>query len=295
MIEPFLLMTPILMLGVIALVGFVGCNLVYGLDETTLKKPPGAPANLHLTSVGDNRVDLAWDPPSTGGPLTEYRVHRQNGQAISFPVPPADTMFADTAAVNGTPYGYFVTAVNSAGEGAQSNFVLATPVGPLPKPFVTAKSNGSVHNDFPAAPGSQGLLGMIVLVGSANLRITALGRYIASGNNNAHLVKLIDENSGQELASASVQTQGQTPNTFSYAILLNTIILTANSRYYVVTQETSGGDSWWSSDTHVDTEPDATVMSAVYNDPTTDNVFHSTGAAGNSYGPVNFKYVVVSM
>ena len=55
-----------------------------------------------------------------------------------------------------------------------------------------------------------------------------------------------------------------------------------------------GSSFSWSSDTHVDTEPDATVVSAVYNDPTTDNVFHPAGSAGNCYGPVNFKYVVVS-
>jgi hypothetical protein len=294
MFDPFLLLTPILMLGVVALLGFVGCNLVYGLDETKVKQPPPAPVNLHVTAVGDGRVDLAWDPPPTGGPLTQFRVNRQNGQAISFSVPPTEPSFTDTTAVNGTAYGYFVTAVNSAGEGAQSNFVLATSVGPLPKPFVTAKVNGSVHNDFPAVPGSLGLLGMIVLVGPLNLRVTALGRYIVSGNSTVHLVKIVDENSSQELGSASVQTLGKTPNTFEYGDLVNTVVLTANSRYYVVAQETSGGDFSWSSDTHVDTEPDATVVSAVYNDPTTDNVFHPAGSAGNSYGPVNFKYVVVS-
>jgi hypothetical protein len=36
MIDPFVLLTPILLLAVLALLGFVGCNQVYGIHDTTL-------------------------------------------------------------------------------------------------------------------------------------------------------------------------------------------------------------------------------------------------------------------
>src|SRR5215469_2393811 len=39
MVDTFILLTPILLLGVIALLGFVGCNQVFGLDNTVLLLP----------------------------------------------------------------------------------------------------------------------------------------------------------------------------------------------------------------------------------------------------------------
>ncbi len=56
MIDPFLLLTPALLLAVIALLRFVGCNEVFGIDETVLapqditvsfgKKPPQVPTMM---------------------------------------------------------------------------------------------------------------------------------------------------------------------------------------------------------------------------------------------------------
>ncbi len=43
MIDPFVLLAPVLLLAVIALLRFVGCNQVYGLDETTPATPPLPP------------------------------------------------------------------------------------------------------------------------------------------------------------------------------------------------------------------------------------------------------------
>lgn len=40
MIDSFLLFTPILLLAIVALLGFVGCNWVFGIHETVLSVPP---------------------------------------------------------------------------------------------------------------------------------------------------------------------------------------------------------------------------------------------------------------
>ena len=131
---------------------------------------------------------------------------------------------------------------------------------------------------------------MTILVGALNLKVSQLGRYVLSPGD-AHLLKIVDQATGQDLGSAIVQTAGQTPDTFVFASLANPVILNKNSFYYIVSEETSGGDSWFSSDTSVTTEADAIVPSAVFNDPTADGAYHAAGSVNNSYGPVNFIYV----
>jgi hypothetical protein len=286
MIDPIVLLTPLLMLGVVALLGFVGCQYIFTLDFT-----PSPPQNLKATG-GINRVDLSWDPYI--GSVMTFKVRRgtaSNNYSTEINIGVVDS-YSDTTAVNGTTYFYVLVANSDGKDSVPSNEVSATPADLVPKPFVKQKVNGSVHNDFPAIPGSQGFLGMIVQVGPANLIVSSLGRYIVSGNSTAHLVKIVDQATNQDLGSAMVQTSGQTPDTFAYTNLATPITLLANHVYFIASQETSVGDSWFSSDTHVDTEPDAVVTSAVFNDPTTDNVFHEAGLPGSCFGPVDFKYVV---
>ena len=56
MIDAFVLLTPILVLGIIALLGFVGCNQVLGLDPTT-EVPT---VESIVPSSGTPRVEPAW-------------------------------------------------------------------------------------------------------------------------------------------------------------------------------------------------------------------------------------------
>ena len=286
MIDPFVLLTPFLMLAVVGLLGFIGCQYIFTLDSF-----PPPPQNLKATS-GSNRVDLSWDLYTTA--IKTFKVKRgtaSNNYSSEFSIGVVDS-YSDTTAVNGTTYFYVLIAHSDDGDSVPSNEVSATPAVLVPKPFVKQTVNGSVHNDFPGTPGTQGFLGMIIQVGPANLIVSSLGRYIVSGNSSAHLVKIVDQSTNQDLGSVMVQTSGQTPNTFVYSNLAIPVTLLANHVYFIVTQETSADDSWFSSDTHVDTEPDAFVTSAVFDDPTTDNVFHGAGLPGSCAGPVDFKYVV---
>jgi hypothetical protein len=96
--------------------------------------PPGelpfAPTNLAATQGEDSKVSLSWNPvanasyyvikrsTAAGGPYTSINSH-------------ASTSYADTSVSNGTTYYYVISAVNSNGEGANSNEAAATPRAPI--------------------------------------------------------------------------------------------------------------------------------------------------------------------
>jgi hypothetical protein len=88
--------------------------------------PPAAPAGLQATA-GNSQVSLTWTA-STGA--TSYHVKRSttSGGPYTQVAAPSTTSDADTGLTNGTTYFYVVSALNSAGESADSLQASATPV-----------------------------------------------------------------------------------------------------------------------------------------------------------------------
>jgi CSLREA domain-containing protein len=90
---------------------------------------PGAP-NLTGATPGDGSVALQWSAPGNGGSaITNYKVYRgtSSGSETLLTTVGNVTTFTDNTAANGTTYFYEVSAVNSVGEGNQSNELSATP------------------------------------------------------------------------------------------------------------------------------------------------------------------------
>ncbi|WP_349361998.1 alkaline phosphatase family protein [Streptomyces sp. PH10-H1] len=99
--------------------------------------PPGAPTGL-TASAGNGQNSLSWTAPASNGgvSITSYKVYRGTS-------PGTETLLTsggcsalgtvlsctDTGLTNGQTYYYKVSAVNSLGEGAQSNEANATPTG----------------------------------------------------------------------------------------------------------------------------------------------------------------------
>jgi PKD repeat protein len=97
--------------------------------------PPGSPTGL-TASAGNAQVSLSWTAPASNGgvSITSYRVYRGTS-------PGTETLLTaggcgglgavlsctDTGLTNGQTYYYKVSAVNSLGEGAQSNEASARP------------------------------------------------------------------------------------------------------------------------------------------------------------------------
>jgi PKD repeat protein len=97
--------------------------------------PPGAPTAL-TASGGTGQVALSWAAPASNGGvnITSYRVYRGTASGNETLLTGggcgglgAVLSCTDTGLTNGQAYFYKVSAVNSIGEGAQSNEATATP------------------------------------------------------------------------------------------------------------------------------------------------------------------------
>src|SRR5580692_1760511 len=90
--------------------------------------PPPTPANLQATA-GNAQVALTW---SVSVGATSYNVKRSttNGGPYTQISSPSTNSFTDSSLTNGTTYYYVVSAVNSAGQSANSNQAVATPTAP---------------------------------------------------------------------------------------------------------------------------------------------------------------------
>ncbi|HSN90337.1 MAG TPA: fibronectin type III domain-containing protein, partial [Anaeromyxobacteraceae bacterium] len=105
------------------------------------RPPPGPPAApLHVeASPGDGMVTLRWDPASGAD---SYVVYWSNASGVSrsngTPLPSQELILNHEGLENGVTYFYVVTAVNEAGESAESTEVFATPL-PSHYPLAVAK------------------------------------------------------------------------------------------------------------------------------------------------------------
>ena len=94
---------------------------------------PAIPTNL-IANAGDTQIVLNWDAV---GNATSYKIRRSTtdgGPYTTLSPSVTANAYTDTGLSNGTPYYYRVYAVNTAGNGADSNQAQATPMSPATLP-----------------------------------------------------------------------------------------------------------------------------------------------------------------
>ena len=283
MIDSFVLLAPLYLLGVIALLGFVGCGFTSG----TLS--PEGP--ILRCTARDQTVDLDWDPYPDA---TEYQVYRMDDPLNPAPlgdlVAAPGTTFRDAGLTNGQHYRYAVKAhfldMDHTNWTYYSNTVDALPLGPFVMTVDTSLATFGVRDGF---------CGMRILVGGSDLVVYTLGRTIV-GLTTAHPMKVLDAASKAELGTASVDPNSQLLGEFRYSKLvpadpmIEHVTLTAGREYYIMTMEMTGGDQFYGRNTIVTTRSEAAVQSAVYSDTATPGVYTEVGGPGNTIGPVSFQY-----
>jgi hypothetical protein len=232
----------------------------------------GATATFSVTATGTG-LSYQWSSAPSGS-STFTAISGATGSSYTTP--------ATTVAQSGTQYMCAVS--NGNGSVNSSAATLTVTEGASGTYFVTSESLGTLRNNY------TGYVGMNITVGAAPITVTALGRIVAGSNGGSHVVKIVQASTGTDVpgASVTVNVGTGTPGTFAYATLSSPVMLSANTAYYVVTQETFGGDSWYDFNSYVQTTSAATATSAVYSISSSSYV--TLGSPGQSYGPVDFKY-----
>jgi len=125
MVDPYLLTAPVLLLGIVVLLRFIGCGFTSGAAGGTL-----------TAEACNGKVNLSWMYP---GPQS-YQINRNGSQLVA---EYADTSYIDTNVTNGTTYSYIVT--NS----SYSSSVSATPAAlPGRPPESTVNTNDPLYQNL---------------------------------------------------------------------------------------------------------------------------------------------------
>ncbi len=137
-------------------VNFVGEGDKSNTVKATPKTVPEAPQNLKA-AFGDCYVNLTWEAPKDNGgaTITTYKVYRDEKLVAS--VPASNLWYNDTDVSLGHNYTYYVTAVNSVGEGNKSNEVKVTPISvPSAPQNIKARAGDDFVNLTWTAPADNG-------------------------------------------------------------------------------------------------------------------------------------------
>jgi fibronectin type 3 domain-containing protein len=187
---------------------------------------PPIPTGL-LPTAGNAQVSLAWTA-STGA--TSYHVKRAtvSGGLYAQIAAPTSPSYTDTGLTNGTKYFYVVSAVDSAGESANSAEVNQTPAAPV---------------TIPVTP-----TGLVATAGNAQVALTWNG---SSGAMSYHIKRAT--------VSGGPYTQIAAPTSPSYT---DTGLTNGTTYYYVVSALNGAGESGNSSEvnaTPAGAAPDVTI------------------------------------
>src|SRR5262249_5062604 len=148
----YLLLTPLLALGVLSLVRFLGCDLVFAPEGHVALDPP---ANF-VARPGNHRVDLSWDPVDNAD---GYRISRAEAPGppytTDFSIVGAQTTFTDSGLINGVAEFYVIAATQDGDASVyHSPEISATPGQGL----VVSKTLGTIRNNF------TGFAGMVIRI-----------------------------------------------------------------------------------------------------------------------------------
>jgi hypothetical protein len=285
MTDSYLVLTPLLVLGLVALIPLIGCQLVFPLPDVPSEQAPLG----DVTAVpGDQRVDVSWSyAPEDAESFTVVYGTVMGGPYPDQVTVPSGSSFQHAATVtglvNGTTYFFVVTGDTGSSDAVipDSAEVSATPG---VTPFIVTTQLGQARNDF------TGLVGMAITIGSTDVIVTQLGRIVGPSNVQSHVVSIVETPGDATIASVTIQMPAGAVGDYAYVALPQPVTLQALRQYFVVSHEVAGGDAWHDLPTNVVTTTNvASITSGVASDDAAPG-FTLQGGPNQLYVPVNFRY-----
>ncbi|PYU77673.1 MAG: hypothetical protein DMG51_20170, partial [Acidobacteria bacterium] len=213
----------LLLSSTVILLWLAGCGGYVSSSGTG--SAPRTPTGL-AAAAANAQVNLTWN---TSSGATGYYVKRSTSSGSETQIAaPSTTAYTDNAVTNGTKYYYLVSAVNSAGESANSAEVSATPTAPITPPAVPT--------------------GLQATAGNAQVNLT----WNASAGATSYHVK-------RSTTAGSGYTQIGAPTTANFA---DSGLANGTTYYYVVAAVNTAGESGNSnqaSATPIDAAVDVTI------------------------------------
>jgi YD repeat-containing protein len=251
-------------------------------DESNAPRPDATPAPTPRGSRAEHAGESSGLIARLAGQSLLTLVSAAlNGGGLASDTPLPDFYASDAYSVSDSEPSSPLSAPADYAAAAALPFVQAQET---PQPFVTGMSLGAMRSDSPGWTGFQ------ITTGAQPLTLTALGRLCSPNNSLLHELRVVRASDNVLLATTSVSMSGCTVNQFKYEDLPTPVTLAANTAYVMVSYE-AGGDlfhDWTNS--WLTTTSAAAINGAIYTVNGGQTWSLATGN-GNSYVPVDFKYV----
>jgi hypothetical protein len=272
-------------LGRICVAGNIGTHQIKFVDASTGLDVPGGSVSLNMSGCSAGQFFYgALASPITLQPHASYYLVSQESVGGDQWYDYATIASSADAAVNSSIY--FSGSAWIAAGSANSSYVppnFQYSVGQPDNALVT----GYTVTNRPLRNNVSGWVGMKFTAGPSGMTVSSLGRLFVAGNSGTHTIKLVRASDGTDVPGASVALSmaGGSAGLFSYASLASPITLQPNTAYYLVSQETLGGDQWYDYGA-ISTTSAATVNNAVYS---ANGAWFLVGGPNQSYVPPNLK------
>ncbi len=254
--------------------------------------PPAGVTTVVITSPstgatisGSNVTVSALASTSPWQTITGVQFRVDNGnQGAALSASPY-TLTLDTTKISNGSHTLSAIVTDSSGTTTVSpsvNIVVNNSAAPSTSALVVGFTPRSLRNSDNTWAGLQ------FIVGNTSLKVSSLGRLYIAGNSRSHTLKLVSASTGADIpgAAVSVSMSSGSPGQFVYGTLGSAVTLPANTSYFLVSEEISGGDQWYDV-SYITATSAVTVNSSVI---WTGSRWYQLGIKNASYIPVSLLY-----
>ncbi len=138
-------------------------------------------------------------------------------------------------------------------------------------------------------------IGIEIQVGGQDVHMTQLGRMCYEGNTEEHVLKVVDAETKETVATTTVNMAGATAGQFVYGQLEAPATLSAGKNYYLLSEEHFDGDQFAEHGFRCDAAGPAAAVGAVFYLPEGEGSYNPDKNGPYGYVGLDFKYTMDQM